>query len=325
MFAARSGLIGRGYGGDGMKIAIMGAGALGGYFGARLAQAGHDVWFIARGAHLAAMQAGGLRVISPKGDMVLDPVQAVGDPAEVGEADVVLFMVKNRDVESAGAQIRPMLGPETFVVTCQNGVSAWERLGDVIGAERVVPGVARIPGEISEPGVIRHTAPMDTLIFGEADGTRSPRVDRLHEALAAAGTTPVVAGNILHELWGKFCSQSALATLTTLLQCDIGPIRDCPESAQLFRDAIAEAERVGRAVVDGLPEDMLERDWAFVSSLPPTMHASMLDDFRRGKPLEHEYLSGDVVRLGARHGVPTPIHSVLYAALKPAADRLAAE
>lgn len=305
-----------------MKIAVMGAGALGGYFGARLAEAGHDVWFIARGSHLEAMRADGLRVLSPMGNMHIKPVQATADPADVGRADVVLFMVKNRDVESAGEQIRPMLGPDTMVVTCQNGVTAWERLGSVIGQAHVVPGVARIPGEITEPGLITHTAPMHTLIFAEADRRPSERVEALRAALEAAGTTPIVPGNILHELWGKFCSQSALASLTTLLQTNVGPIRDCPESAQLFRDAIREAENVGRAIIPDLPDDMLEKDWAFVSSLPDTMHASMLDDFRRGKPIEHEYLSGDVVRLGARHGVPTPIHSVLYAALKPAADRL---
>lgn len=306
-----------------MKIAVMGAGALGGYFGARLALAGHEVWFVARGAHLAAMQAGGLRVLSPKGDLELNPVKAVADPADVGRVDVVLFMVKNRDVEGAGEQIRPMLGPDTMVVTCQNGVTAWERLGAIIGPAHVVPGVARIPGEVTAPGLITHTAPMDTLIFGEAAGGSSDRVEALRAALDDAGTTPLVPDNILHELWGKFCSQSALATLTTLLQSDIGPIRDCPESAELFKNAIREAEAVGRAIVPDLPADMLEKDWAFVSRLPPTMHASMLDDFRRGKPLEHEYLSGDVVRLGRRYGVPTPIHDVLYAALKPASDRLA--
>lgn len=305
-----------------MKVAIMGAGALGGYFGAKLALAGHDVWFIARGAHLAAMQAKGLKVISPKGDMHVDPVQATADPAEVGVVDVVLFMVKNRDVEPAGDQIKPMLGPRTMVVTCQNGVTAWERLAQVIGADYVVPGVARIPGEVTEPGLITHTAPMDTLIFGEAGGGTSDRVDALRDALDAAGATPMAHENILHELWGKFCSQSALASLTTLMQMDIGPIRDCPESARMFKDAIAEVGVLARTILPDLPEDMLERDWAFVSALPPTMHASMLDDFRRGKPIEHEYLSGDVVRLGRRYGVPTPIHDVLYAALKPAADRL---
>lgn len=305
-----------------MKFGVMGAGALGGYFGARLAEAGHDVWFIARGAHLAAMRATGLKVISPKGDMLIHPVQATGDPGEVGPVDYVLFMVKNRDVEAAAEQIKPMLGPETAVVTCQNGVSAWERLASVIGRDRVIPGVARIPGEVSEPGVITHPAPFDRWQFAEVDGRPSARVDRLFDALEAAGTSPERLDNVLHELWAKFCSQSALASLTTLTGLDVGPLRDCAESAQLFRDAIAEAFAVGRAVVPDLPDDIVEKGWAFTTGLPPTMHASMLDDLRKGKPLEHEYLSGDVVRLGREHGVPTPIHSVLYAALKPIADRL---
>jgi len=305
-----------------MKIAVMGAGALGGYFGARLAEAGQDVHFVARGAHLAAMQRDGLRVISPNGDMHVAPVAATDDPAEIGVADVVLFMVKNRDVETAAEQIRPLLGPDTVVVTCQNGVTAWQRLGAIIGAGHVVPGVARIPGEVTEPGLITHTAPVDQLVFNEADGRPSARVEALRAALEAAGVTPVVPANILHELWGKFCMQSVLASLTTLMQCDIGPIRDCAESRQLFLDAMRETERVGRAVVPDLPEGIVDTYWGFVQGLPPTMHASMLDDFRRGKPIEHEYLSGDVVRIGREHGVPTPIHSVLHAALKPAAERL---
>lgn len=308
-----------------MKIAVMGAGAIGGYFGGRLAQAGHDVSLIARGAHLAAMRAHGLKVLSPKGDLHLKIIGATGDPAEVGPADVILFMVKNRDVESAGEAIKPMIGADTLIVTCQNGITAWERLGAIVGAQHVVPGVARTPGEIAEPGVVRHTAELDMLLFGEPDGTESSRCTALHEILAQAGTTPVIAGNIIHELWSKFCAQATLASLTTLTGLDIGPLRENEVSARLFKDGILETERVGRAAVPGLPADILERNWEFITRLPANMHASMLDDLRRGKPLEHEYLSGDVVRLGRKHGVGTPIHSVLYAALKPIADRLEAE
>jgi len=307
-----------------MKIAVMGAGALGGYFGGRLEQAGNEVWLIARGAHLEALKAGGLRILSPKGDAHLPAIRATDAPGEVGPADIVLFMVKNRDVEAAAEAIRPMIGPETMIVTCQNGVTAWERLGAIVGADHVVPGVARIPGETVEPGVIRHTAPLDTLLFGEADGRQSERCHVLSDLLTAAGTTPVVPDNILHELWSKFSVQGALASLTTLTGLDVGPLRENPVSAQLFRDAIAEAYRVGRAVVPDLPEDVPEKNWDFVMSLPPQMHASMLDDLRRGKPLEHEFLSGEVVRRGAAHGVATPIHSVLYAALKPISDGLEA-
>ena len=307
-----------------MRIAVMGAGALGGYFGGRLSQAGHDVWLIARGAHLEAIQNDGLRIISPKGDAHLTDIRATGEPAEVGVVDLVLFMVKNRDVESAGEAIRPMLGLKTFAVTCQNGITAWERLGAVIGPKRVVPGVARIPGEITRPGVVTHTAPFDSLSFGEPDGSGSERTKRLREALVEAGTSPVLVDNIKHDLWTKFCGQSALASLTTLTGLDIGPLRDTPESARLFQDAIAEAHRVGRAVLPDLPDDIPKINWGWVQRLPDHMHASMLDDLRNGKPLELEYLSGDVVRLGREHGVPTPIHSTLYAALKPMSDRLSA-
>lgn len=303
----------------------MGAGALGGYFGGRLADAGHDVWLIARGAHLEAMRANGLQIHSPKGDLKLDEVQATDDPSAVGPVDLAMFMVKNRDVESAAEAIKPMLHADTMVVTCQNGVTAWERAGAVIGSQHILPGVARIPGEITAPGVITHTAEYDRLLFGEPDGGQSARCDTLADLLAGAGTSPIVLDNVMHELWSKFCSQTALASLTTLTGLDIGPLRENPVSAQLFKDAILEAETVGRAIVPDLPEDILGLNWVFVETLPPTMHASMLDDLRRGKPLEHEYLSGDVVRLGKKHGVPTPIHSVLYAALKPIADRLEAE
>ncbi|TNF23105.1 MAG: 2-dehydropantoate 2-reductase [Rhodobacteraceae bacterium] len=305
-----------------MKIAVMGAGALGGYFGGRLAQAGHEVTLIARGAHLAALKANGLTIRSPKGDAHLRDIRATGDPAEVGPVDLVLFMVKNADVETAGAAIRPMLTPRTTVVTCQNGITAWERLAAVIGRHHVLPGVARIPGAITAPGEITHHAPFDMLSFGEPEGGPSPRCDALRAALAEAGTTPAVQDHILHDLWTKFCGQSTLASMTTLTRLDIGPLRANPASRALFRAAIEEGYAVARAVLPDMPADTVARVWDFIMNLPDQMHASMLDDLRNGKPLEHEYLSGDLVRLGAERGVPTPIHAVLYAALKPIADPL---
>jgi len=300
-----------------MKVAVMGAGALGGYFGGRLAAAGHEVTLIARGAHLAALREKGLRILSPRGDLHLTSIAATDDPAEVGPVDVILFMVKNYDVEDAGRAIAPMVGPGTMAVTCQNGVSAHERLGTIIGADRVVPGVARTPGEVSVPGVIRHTAPNDVLIFGEPDGTLTPRCEALRDALAAAGTTPQLVTDILHQLWSKMIAQAMLASITTLCRCDLGPLLATPASAKLMRDAMIETEAVARAAVPDLPEGLIESNWRFLESLPKTMHASMLDDLRNGKRLEVDYLSGDVVRIGRALGVPTPIHEVLWAALQP--------
>lgn len=300
-----------------MRIAVMGAGALGGYFGARLAAAGHEVVLIARGAHLAAIQERGLKVLSPRGDLHMSEIAATDDPRSVGPVDVVLFMVKNYDVESGAQAIAPMLKSDTMVVTCQNGVSAHDRLGAIIGMQHVVPGVARIPADIPEPGVINHSAMWDTLSFGELDGRVTPRVAALRDAIIDAGATAVIPDNILHDLWVKFISQAMLASITTLTRLDMGPLRNNPDSRALFLAGMAETNRVGRAMVPDLPEGLVEQTWKTISTLPDTMHASMLDDLRAGKRLEVDYLSGDVVRLGRQYGVPTPIHEVFWSALQP--------
>ena len=303
-----------------MKIAVMGAGALGGYFGGRLAEAGHEVWLIARGAHLDALKRDGLRIVSPKGDLHLPDIHATGDPAEAGPADAVLFCVKNRDVEGAANALKPLLGPESFAITVQNGVTAWERLADVIGRERVLPAVVRMPADIAEPGLIRHGAPLDMITFGEVSGQRTARVEALFEDLRAAGVTPQIHDNIIHDVWMKFCFQSVFASLTSLTRLDAGPLRDVAETRALWRTAIDEAYGVGKAVVPDLPEEVADAAWRMATEfIPDNVHASMLDDLNRKRPIELEYLSGDVVRLGARHGVPTPVHGVFYALLKPAA------
>lgn len=308
-----------------MKIAVMGAGALGGYFGGRLAAAGHDVSLIARGAHLSAIRERGLKILSPRGDLHLPVVKVTDDPGTVGPVDVVMFMLKNYDVGNGARAIAPMLGDATMVVTCQNGVSAYDRLGAVIGIERVVPGVARIPANVPEPGVINHSAMWDELSFGEMNGRVTARVEAFRDALLEAGTTAVIPDNILHDLWQKFISQATLASLTTLTRLDIGPLRSNPDSRALFIAAMEETERVGRAVVPDLPEGPIEKFLKVLDKLPGTMHASMLDDLNAGKRLEIDYLSGDVVRLGREHGVPTPIHEVFRAALQPFKDGLRAK
>ena len=300
-----------------MKIAVMGAGALGGYFGARLADAGQDVWFIARGAHLAAMQTDGLIVESMKGDVHLPKVKATDNPAEVGVADVILFMVKNYDVIDSAHAIAPMIGPDTMVVTCQNGISAHERLGEIVGHQRVVPGVVRMPGDIPRPGVVRHTAPFDRFAFGELDGSKSDRVIRFYDALEAAGTMPEIPGNILHDLWIKFIMQASFASMTTITRLNVDAFRGEGPAQDLFINSMRETEKVARAIVPDLPDGIVEKVWALLESLPPTTHASMLDDLNNGKRLEVDYLGGDVVRLGKKYGIPTPIHETLWAALQP--------
>ncbi len=298
-----------------MKIAVMGAGALGGYLGARLAVSGQDVGFVARGAHLEAIQSDGLRVTSPNGDLHLKEVTATDTPADLGPVDMVMFMVKNRDVESAAEMIRPILGPDTFVVTCQNGVTAPFRVGEIVGLDRVVPGVARFPADIAAPGVIRHSAPHDGLTFGELGGGGSARCDLLHAALAQAGTSPSIHPNITHDMWNKLVGLSVLSGMTAMTRLDMGPIRETPKTGEMFQAALAEAEAVARAEVPDLPAGGAEAAWSFMATLPPSMHASMLDDLERGKPLELDYLSGDIVRYGQKHGIPTPLHATFVAAL----------
>jgi 2-dehydropantoate 2-reductase len=307
-----------------MRIAVMGAGALGGYFGGRLAAAGHDVVLIARGAHLVAIRERGLKIRSPRGNLYVPEIAATDDPRSVGAVDVIMFMVKNYDVQSAAQAIAPMLAPNTMVVTCQNGVSAHDRLGAIIGAQYVVAGVARIPAHIPEPGVINHSAMWDTLSFGELDGRVTSRIEAFRDAIIGAGGTALIPDNILHDLWSKFISQAMLASITTLTRLDIGPLRNNPDSRALFLAGMEETDRVGRAVVPDLPEGIVEKTWKSVGTLPDTMHASMLDDLNAGKRLEVDYLSGDVVRLGRKHGIPTPIHEMFWAALQPFKDGAAA-
>ena len=304
-----------------MKIAVMGAGALGGYFGGRLAAAGHDVTLIARGAHLAAIKANGLRIQSPKGDLHLPEIAATDDPASVGPVDVVMFMVKTYDLDQAAQAMLPMLGPQTMVTTFQNGVSAPDRLGAIVGAQHVVPGVARIPADIMAPGVIRHNAAWNMLQFGEANGMPSDRCAGFSEALTAAGVDVELSPNIRHELWRKFVMQASLASITALTRLNVGAIRANPAAASLFRRSTVETAAVGRAEIPDMPPNVAEEQWRFISNnLPDTMHASMLDDLLRGKPIEIDDLSGEVVRLGRKHGIPTPIHEVFDAALQPFAN-----
>jgi 2-dehydropantoate 2-reductase len=303
-----------------MRVLVMGAGALGGFFGARLQAAGHEVAFVARGAHLEAMGRGGLRVESPMGDLHLPQVLAVADPADAPRPDIVLLMVKNRDLEQAAEALRPVLGPETAVMTAQNGVSAPARLAGAIGPERVIAGAVYMPADIRAPGVIRHSAPNARLQAGVAPGGPATACDRLLAAVEAAGIPAEPAGDVDALLWEKFVLLAPFAAITALTRLDAGPIRGCPETRALWRQAVEEAVAVGHAACPGLPGGQTDRVDAMLDALPAGAHASMLDDLTRGKPLELEYLSGEIVRLGAAHGIPTPVHGMVRAALLPFVD-----
>lgn len=301
-----------------MKIMIMGAGALGCYFGGRLQAAGHDVTYVARGAHLEAMQANGLRIESLAGDLTLPEVRAVGHPSDAPTPDLVLFTVKNYGVDIAAQAVAPFLGPETFVVTAQNGVTAPDRLAAVIGEERIIPGVVLMPAHLCAPGVVYHAADFHEFIVGERGGGVSDRLRGFVDALNAAGVTGTISADITGSLWEKFVLISGMAALTTVTRLNMGPIRDTPDTRELLIASLEETATVGKAVYPALSDDAFEKARAFLlEKAPSEVHASMLDDLNRGSRIELEYLSGDIVRLGKAHGVQTPVHGFVYAALAP--------
>ncbi len=291
-----------------MRIVIMGAGGLGGYFGARLAAAGNDVAFVARGAHLAAIQAEGLRVESARGDLHLRDVVATDDPSSLAPADVVVVAVKLWDTEAAAEAVKPLVRPGTAVVSFQNGVSKDEVLIRVLGRDAVVGGVSQIGVVIGAPGVIRHTGTMAKLIFGELDNRRTARVEALLDACTAAGIDAEVPPDINLAIWQKFAFLVPMAACTAGMRSTIGPIRANPQTRSLLLDIMREVVAVGRALGVDLGESFAEQRMAFIDTLPPEMTASMQGDLARGNRLELPWFSGAVVELGRRVGVPTPLN-----------------
>lgn len=300
-----------------MKIAVVGAGGVGGGYGAALAHAGADVTFIARGAHLAAMKKDGLRIESARGNTHLKPTQATENPAEIGPVDYVLFCVKLWDVESAGMAIRPMIGPDTAVITLQNGVDAHERLIPILGPRAVMPGVANISATIAEPGLIRQTGTVMRMVFGEPDGSRSPRAAAFAKMCGKAGIDGVLSEAILTDLWIKFVLLASNAGVMALTRLPVGKLRDDADINAMFGAAYEEVAAVGRALGVTLPADIVERTFNFNRNAPPHLMASMAVDLLRGNRIELPWLSGKVVALGRKHNVPTPTHALMYAALKP--------
>ena len=299
-----------------MRIAFIGAGGVGGYFGSRLAAASHDVSFVARGAHLTAMRSTGLRLQSPKGDLHLQPVKATDNPRDIGPVDVVFITVKMYDLESAAQSVGPLLGPGTVVITLQNGVEAVDIAARHAGREHVAGGVAYISAVIDEPGLIKHVA-MDALIFGELDGRRSERLTRLEAACLEAGFSARVTESIQSDLWAKFARLSVFSGMTAVTRSTMGVLRADAELYAMLKAACQETIAVGRAHGVSLPDSLMGEITAMVEGLPFGAKASMLEDLERGKPLELPWLSGGVVRLGESVGVPTPIHRFIATVLKP--------
>ena len=303
-----------------MRIAVIGAGAVGGAFGAALAKAGSDVTFVARGEHLAAMQRRGLTLLSPRGDVELNPVKATDAPASIGEVDFVLFCVKLWDVESAGAAIRPIVGPNTAVIPLQNGIDASDRLIPILGKAAVMGGVAQISATIAEPGVIRQTGTFMRLVFGEFDGRASQRGAAFQARCEAAKFEAVNSNSVLVALWEKFVLLATNSSVVALTRLPFGKLRDDPEVFALFKKGVAEVAAVGRARGVALAPELEAKSLQATRNFPAEMLPSMAVDLMRGNRLELPWLAGKVVALGRELGVPTPTFEVMYAALKPYAN-----
>jgi len=299
-----------------MRIAIMGAGGVGAYFGGRLARASQDVTFIARGEHLRALQERGLEVHSPLGDFTLPTVKATDDPATVGPMDLVLVCVKAYDTETAARAMRPMVGPETAVLSLQNGVDAHERLAAILGPEPVLGGLCYISSFVAAPGVIHHVSQFARIVFGELDGRVTPRAEAIRQAFAEAGVEATLSTDIIKDIWMKFLFMGAQGMMTAVTRSPIGPIRETPAAWELYVDAVREIDRVARAKGVNLDPDAVDKTLSLVQGLAPDIKSSTLADVEQGKPIEVETFSGAVVRLGRELGVPTPVHRAIYAILK---------
>ena len=299
-----------------MRIAILGSGGVGGYFGGRLANAGADVKFIARGAHLTALQQHGLRIDSPLGNLHLRRVDATDDPGAVGPVDVVFFTVKLYDTESALQILPALLGPQTVVVPFQNGVDSVNVLSNAVGRARVAGGTTYVSAVISEPGVIRHTA-MNRLLFGPLDAAQTPQLEQLLAAARAAGIDAILSDKIQVEIWAKFARLTVFSGMTAVSRCPLGPIMADPDLFAMMQSALHESIAVARGRQIPLPARLFDEIITATRALPAGSKSSMLEDLERGKPLELPWLSGAVVRIGEEVGVETPTHRLIVTLLKP--------
>jgi 2-dehydropantoate 2-reductase len=304
-----------------MKIVVMAAGGVGGYYGARLAASGEDVHFIARGAHLAALRANGLKLKSVNGDLHLQPVSATDDPRTVGTPDVIIFAVKQYDTAEAARLIAPLIGKETAVISVQNGMDPQQRLQTILDRDALMGGTAFITGAaIVSPGLIAHTGARARLIFGEYDGRISPRGQRFLAACNNAKIDAVLSDDIVKDMWTKFALLTAFSGVTSMMRKPAGEIMGNPDTCKLLVDAIAETTAVSDAKGVDLGANFVDRHKDYYANVSPDTKSSMLMDLENHRRLELEWLSGAVTRFGKEMGVPTPIHHSIYAALKRHAD-----
>lgn len=304
-----------------MKIAVMGSGGVGGFYGGHLAHVGCDVTFVARGAHLKAMREHGLTIESAAhGDVHIPKVKVTDDPAAIGPVDLVIIAVKLWDIEATAKAIKPIVGPHTGVLSLQNGVIKDDILRRAFGDQAVMGGVGYVATHISRPGVIHQTGTLQRLLFGEYDGSRSQRAETLYAAAQRTGIETELSGDIRKTLWEKYVFLVGLSGSTTAMRSTIGPIRENPQTRAFLHDLMRETVAVGRAHGVALPEDYADQRMAFADSVAADMTSSMHHDLESGNRLEVAWLSGGVVQLGKAVNVPTPANRAVWDMLALHAD-----
>lgn len=297
-----------------MRIAIVGAGAVGGYFGGLLARAGNEVTLLARGKHLDAIRRNGLEVRSSRGNFNV-PVHATDNPADAGPVDLVFLTVKTYQNDDAIPSMAPLMGDATCAITLQNGVEAYKQVGSAYGMGRVLPGAAYIETHVAGPGVVEQVGDVVRIVFGEVDGSSTKRAQDIQDTLRAAEINSELADDVLKALWAKFIFIATLAGVTSTSRASMDPLLADPESRAMVLACLREIEAVGRAEGVSLDDDVVDKIMAYMESTAKDLHASMHTDLELGRPLELEALNGTVVRLGREHGVPTPVNDVLYSLL----------
>lgn len=300
-----------------MRVVVFGSGGVGGYFGGRLAEAGEDVTFIARGEHLAAIRASGLQVRSVNGNFTIYPASATDEPSRLGTADVILVAVKAWQVPEAARAIAPMVGPQTMVVPLQNGVEAPSQLAEVVGREHVLGGFCWVVSFIEAPGVLRHTGVTPHIVFGELDNRYSERVETLYRAFFHAGVKVSIPDDIEAAMWEKFIFIATMSGLGAVTRAPVGVLRAVAQTRDMIAQAIHEIIAVAWVYQVNLPEDIFVRTMKFIDGMPPESTLSMQRDIMEGRPSELESQNGAVVRLGMAREVKTPLHTFLYHSLLP--------
>jgi 2-dehydropantoate 2-reductase len=300
-----------------MRVIVYGTGGVGGYFGGRLAEAGEDVWFVARGDHLLALQTSGLRVASYKGDIILKKVNATDQVQQIAHPDLILMCVKSWQVPEAALAIKPVVRSDTFIVPLENGVEAADQIAQVVGKEHVLGGLCRISSHIAAPGYIRHVGVEPYIAFAELNGIPSQRSKQLLQAFEKVGVTAEIPSDITAAIWMKFMFIAAVSGVGAITRVPIGEFRSLPGTRQLLQEVMREIWAVAQARGVKLPSDSVEKTLAFIDSLPGSTIASMQRDITEGRPSELEAQNGAVARMGEKYGIPTPVNSFIYNCLLP--------